>query len=382
MPRTILVVDDDPNALRVMALALRAEGYRVVTTVNGQDALVQAREQRPDLMLLDVMMADLDGYEVCRRLRADPSTATIPVIMLTAKTLVVDKISGLRAGADEYIPKPAEPSYVVEQVTALLNRLTGQSRPPGRVVGCLGAKGGVGTTTVAVNVAVSLARTNTATILIDLRPAFGCVGRLLGLNPRTTLSDLLDHDPTRIDSNFLQRALATHASGLKVLPGTREPRQTANLPATLLRSIVVAAQSLADWVVLDIPPLPGNPSVQALHHCDGVTLIIEPEPLSVALGEAALTLLTPLGLPRDLAAVVVVQRSQACLPLPEIGAQLRARLLGVVPPDAAGCLEATDAGVPICLMYPDRPISVALSTIAGRLVNGEMLADRVWPALA
>jgi MinD-like ATPase involved in chromosome partitioning or flagellar assembly len=57
-------------------------------------------------------------------------------------------------------------------------------------------------------------------------------------------------------------------------------------------------------------------------------------------------------------------------------------LLGVVPPDAAGCLEATDAGVPICLMYPDRPISVALSTIAGRLVNGEMLADRVWPALA
>jgi CheY-like chemotaxis protein/MinD-like ATPase involved in chromosome partitioning or flagellar assembly len=381
MPRTILVVDDDPNALRVMTLALRAEGYRAVTAASGQDGLTQARDLRPDLVLLDVMMADLDGYEVCRRLRADPSTQSIPVIMLTAKTLVVDKISGIRAGADEYIPKPAEPSHVIERIDALLNRLTGQSRPPGRVIGCLGAKGGVGTTTVVVNVAALLAHNITPTILIDLRPTFGCVGRLLGLNPRTTLFDLLDYDPFYINSEILQRTLAIHASGLRVLPGTREPRQGADLTPALLRSIVAAAQGLADWIFLDIPPLPGSLSLQALNHCDFVVLIIEPEPLSVALGEATLSLLTVLGVRHGSVAAVVVKRDDQSLPLPEVGAQLRARLLGTVPPDAAACLRAADAGVPVCLMHPNRPISLALKTIAERLVNGDVLAEQVWPPL-
>ncbi|MGY0197192.1 response regulator [Leptothrix sp. BB-4] len=113
---TILVVDDTPENLELMAALLSHEKYRVRVAHNGERALALARAQRPDLILLDIMMPGIDGYEVCQALKADPDTALIPVIFLTAKVEIEDETRGLALGAADYITKPISPPIVLARV--------------------------------------------------------------------------------------------------------------------------------------------------------------------------------------------------------------------------------------------------------------------------
>ena len=119
---SVLVVDDDVDIARFIEVNLRLEGFDVVVAHSGQEALDVVVESQPDLVLLDVMMPDVDGVEVCRRLRSDPLTASLPVIMLTAKSLSVDKVVGLTAGADDYIIKPFDTLELIARVRSTLRR--------------------------------------------------------------------------------------------------------------------------------------------------------------------------------------------------------------------------------------------------------------------
>ncbi len=122
MPETVLVVDDDPDIARFVEVNLRSAGYEVSVASDGEEALTRALELRPDLVLLDVMMPRIDGFEVAQRLRRNPQTANASIIMLTAKALSTDKVLGLTAGADDYIIKPFDPIELLARVKGTLRR--------------------------------------------------------------------------------------------------------------------------------------------------------------------------------------------------------------------------------------------------------------------
>ncbi len=122
MPDVILVADDDPDILRFVELNLRLEGYEVLTAVDGEQALAVAHDRVPSLVILDVMMPKLDGYQVCQRLRTESRTSGVCIIMLTAKSMSADKVLGLTAGADDYISKPFDPMELVARVKTTLRR--------------------------------------------------------------------------------------------------------------------------------------------------------------------------------------------------------------------------------------------------------------------
>jgi len=122
MPETILVVDDDPDIARFVEVNLRSAGYDVSVAADGEEALERAGMLRPDLVLLDVMMPRIDGFEVAQRLRRNPQTANTSIIMLTAKALSTDKVLGLTAGADDYIIKPFDPIELLARVKGTLRR--------------------------------------------------------------------------------------------------------------------------------------------------------------------------------------------------------------------------------------------------------------------
>ena len=122
MPETILIADDDPAIVHLVEVNLNLEGFDVLTAFDGEEALQMADEHLPALVLLDVMMPKLDGYEVCERIRAESRTRHISVIMLTAKSLSADKIFGLTAGADDYVLKPFDPMELIARVRATLRR--------------------------------------------------------------------------------------------------------------------------------------------------------------------------------------------------------------------------------------------------------------------
>jgi DNA-binding response OmpR family regulator len=118
----ILVVDDEPDAVELLAFNLRQGGYSVTTAADGAEALHKARTQVPDLLVLDVMLPELDGFEICKVLRHDPVTARLPIIMLTAKAAEVDRVLGLELGADDYLTKPFSPRELMLRVKKLLSR--------------------------------------------------------------------------------------------------------------------------------------------------------------------------------------------------------------------------------------------------------------------
>lgn len=121
-PETILISDDDEDIVRFVEVNLRLEGFEVATAFDGEQALQQAYEINPDLILLDVMMPKIDGFEVCQRLRSDGRTKNISIIMLTAKSLSADKVVGLTAGADDYMIKPFDPIELIARVKSALRR--------------------------------------------------------------------------------------------------------------------------------------------------------------------------------------------------------------------------------------------------------------------
>src|SRR5512136_2191166 len=182
MAEKILIIDDDLDTLKLVGMMLQKQGYQILAATNGQQGLAYADSDDPDLVLLDVMMPQLDGYEVARRLRANPDTASIPILMFTAKTQLDDKVTGFEAGADDYLTKPTHPTELQAHVKALLARSaknkinppTGPAQEPAYVIGVLAVRGGLGVTSVAANLAASLQkRTSDNVILAEFRPGRG-----------------------------------------------------------------------------------------------------------------------------------------------------------------------------------------------------------------
>jgi DNA-binding response OmpR family regulator len=135
MPRKILVVDDEPDAVELIEFNLRAEGFAVSSAADGAEAVQKARTSLPDLIVLDVMLPELDGLEVCKILRNDPRTAAIPIIMLTARAAELDRVLGLELGADDYITKPFSPRELILRIKKQLHRPEGERKKERLAIG-------------------------------------------------------------------------------------------------------------------------------------------------------------------------------------------------------------------------------------------------------
>jgi two-component system alkaline phosphatase synthesis response regulator PhoP len=130
MKEKILIVEDEKDIIKMLEYNLKKEGFRVTNARDGEDALDLALRQYPDLILLDLMLPGIDGLEVCKALKKEAKTASIPIIMLTAKSQESDKVVGLELGADDYITKPFSPRELIARIKAVLRRATEKERLP------------------------------------------------------------------------------------------------------------------------------------------------------------------------------------------------------------------------------------------------------------
>jgi len=129
MSETVLIVDDEQDVVDLLVYNLQKAGYKTATACDGVTAMQKARDGFPSLIILDLMLPQVEGTEVCKQLRADPKTASIPILMLTAKAEEVDRIVGLELGADDYVTKPFSPREVVLRVKKILSRAQGKGAP-------------------------------------------------------------------------------------------------------------------------------------------------------------------------------------------------------------------------------------------------------------
>ena len=233
MAEKVLLVDDDMDTLRLVGLMLQRQGYEVRAASNGKQALSMVQTDLPDLILLDIMMPDMDGYEVARQLRANLATSEIPIIMFTAKTQVDDKVAGFEAGADDYLTKPTQPRELFAHMKAVLARSPKKAAPfaqageRGYVMAVTAARGGLGATSLALNLGILLRQTDEKEVIVaEFRPGQGTIGLELGYTKPEGLSHLLQLKPNEIGVHEIENELTTHPSGIRLLLASHQPHST------------------------------------------------------------------------------------------------------------------------------------------------------------
>ena len=290
MSENILIVDDDLDTLRLVGMMLQRQGYAVSSASSGQQAIELAQKEPPDLILLDIMMPEMDGYEVARRLRANASTQNVPIIMFTAKTQVDDKVMGFEAGADDYLTKPTQPRELIAHMRAVLSRARKTPTKPeepggerGYVIGVIAARGGLGCSTIALNLGVLLRESfDKEVIAAEFRPGQGMMGLELGYSKPEGLNRLLQAKPSEITVRKVKDELVAHASGIQLLLASHKPLDVTYTHH--LENFEIIARHLAylaRYIILDLGPAISLITERLIKQCDQLIVITEPFPTTI-----------------------------------------------------------------------------------------------------
>lgn len=383
----VLLVDDEPDILRLLSFALQAEGYQVITALNGLDALKYVRQERPDIVILDVMMPGMDGFEVCNELRSKPETAGLPIIMLSALGQVADRVRGLRAGADDYVPKPVNLEELSARIAAVLSRAqrpastTTAAAPTttARVLGLIGAKGGVGTTTIALNLAALLAQQKKMVILAELRGFYGTLAAQLKWTPSDTLAQLTNLPAEQIDERAVTARLFATNFGVRILFGPQRVEEFHEPSADAVRALLRQLSRMADYVVLDLPPRAAPGIEAAARACDQVSVVLEPEATCVQAARMMMEVLKTWGVSGSLVSVIISNRSgmTSGANLRDIRNQLGCEVVGVVPFASEACTASLNQGLPLAVYRPDNIAAMTLKEMASRLAVSPVIGIRL-----
>jgi len=372
----ILVVDDDPSNLRLMKYMLSPEGHEVLTASNGNEGFQMALREVPDLVVLDVMLPGLDGFEVCHRLRSGAKTARIPIVMLSGKARDTDRDIGLKVGADEYLVKPVDRPEFLNIVQRLLAQKEVVSQKQARIIAFVGSRGGVGTSTVVTSVSVILAEEGYPPILVDLWPSFSVVPALMGLKPDYTIARLFKEVTGTFSRDNLKAALTEHSTGVRLLSGEQSPEEYGRVTPDDIELLLRELGTMADYILIDIPASPSEITGRTLTKCDFVNLVTDPGNESQRRVSSNVALLTKLGVDQKRIGIVVVDRSGKGIST-EVSTSASINdcpIMGLVPFDAEKCTDAEERGIPIVLAAPSSSVAVALRKLAKTLINLEQLA--------
>ena len=356
----VLVIDDSPDMRATLRKFFeRSTSHEVMVAKNGKLGLAMAREKVPNLVLVDVMMPGILGYEVVSRLRADPKTRNIGIIILTARGQPVDQQAALQAGADMHLSKPVNIEVLAEAVEALLQRskpTTGDKM----VLPVIGLRGGAGVTTVAANLAALLQQVG-STVLWDLSPASGHAALFLGLQPKTHWGFYLRDTAKPIEPLIMQ-----HPSGLRVLCAPPIPGMfgwfDASSATTVLKTLMVDAQ----FVVVDMPVTFDAAVGPVLSAAEKVLVIAGDDPPAIQTTLATLQVL------QGWNAEAIVVRNAAGPGKRQtkraLEQAMRVTIHGDLPYDPNQSL-ALSRGVPLALAKPNSPLISALKLTAQQLLK-------------
>ncbi|MFZ5857363.1 MAG: response regulator [Chloroflexota bacterium] len=383
MAEKILIVDDDVDTLRLVGLMLQRQGYQISAATNGQQGLGKAVEELPDLILLDVMMPDMDGYEVTRQLRQNSLTAGIPILMFTAKTQLDDKVTGFEVGADDYLTKPTHPSELQAHVKALLTRTASREKKSAAeeggqhayTIGVLAVRGGLGVSTISMNLAAGLfSRTQAEVALAEMVPGKGTLGLDLGLAGQKALVKFLSGAPSEVTRERVKTALIPHISGVKLLLASDHPSDMHLISqVSQYETVFEKLAALTRYVVLDLdsglPPF----TQKLLPECDETVIVLEGIPNTILHTKSLIEDLVKLGIKKESITVVLNNRirSDTQLPATVVQDKLSHPITVTLTPAPELLTQATRMQTAAILCQPDGVTSKQIMKLVDHLIKNE-----------
>jgi pilus assembly protein CpaE len=365
----ILIVDDDHDILKMMEFALKRAGHNPIITTSGEAGLKQIKEASPDLIIVDIMMPEMTGYEFTRQVRDLPGQTNLPILIYSARFQPIDRQTALDAGASAYMPKNVAPPEIIEKVNELLGPDSSQAAGvKSQTIACFSFRGGVGITTMAVNLAVifALAR-KTPVCLTDLNPLAGHASLMLGLRPQVSLLNVLALPGDSLSGQVVKDYLARHTSGVQLLASPLIP---AEYPANhRLPDLFQALQTDFSFNLIDMPHYLNDDQLALLPGLSKLILVLAPDVPSLQSAVAAIKYLTQHGLSRDkIVPILNHNSSMPALPAGAIQNSIHLPLAEAIPyePELPAAIKA---GKPLVLYAPKSPAAAALAKFARALIQ-------------
>jgi len=336
-------------------------------------------------------MPGVDGLEVCRRTRAEPSTQHIGVIFLTAYEQLENKVAAFNAGADDYVVKPFVPGELALRIEAVIKRgemsraaapVAATQAPPARpeVIAVLGCKGGVGASALSANLAVSLASFGARSVLVDLDLDHSLANLLLDIAPgprQRTIADLSASYASELDWDMLASFLLPHSSGLKLLPGPISPTQAELVTGEHVKGYTQALRDQFDHVVVDLATGFRDANLDVFDLCDRLLLVVTPDVLSLKVFRSVVQVLEQLHVPKNRIHVVINQTTPFTrVSVADVKKVVELPVLASIPFGGDQFADSINNGTPIVLKYPTNPTSQAIRDLAAAFRPQPVAAGR------
>ncbi|MCA9874018.1 MAG: response regulator [Anaerolineales bacterium] len=372
----IYVIDDDEQLLRMVGLMLDRGGHATTLINDPVEGLEQIKQNKPDLLVLDVMMPDMSGHDIARQIRAQKGLESLPILILTARSQEVDRATALKSGADDYLSKPVTSQELIERVDNLLHKRENRTRPEqGILIVMFGMRGGVGQTTLAVNLASALRRLSQEEVcLVDLSPSGGQAAMHLRLQARTTWADL----PTanELDWSVFKEKLTIHPSGLRLLAAPSVPQSATEPAPELVEAFLPLLQGQMTFTVVDMPRVFSPTFTAVLEAADIALHVLAADVVSVQTAVQVDRLLSKTGISfRQKSYVLNHIQPEAELPQTTVERGLNARVASKINFDPNQS-RALAQGVPLTLTSAKSPLPTMMNRMA------EVIWQRVVNAAA
>ncbi len=381
MPERILIADDDAKFSEMISILLTRKGYTVRLATNGTECLEIADAWQPDLILVDIMMPEMHGFDAVKKLREMKVTATTPILIITAMSRTNDKIRGFEAGADDYITKPFENEELLIRIESRLRRArlggSGDSRGQGKVIAVFTLRGGAGSSTLAVNLSIAFTELwRNEVALLDLGLPIGACDVMMSLPARNNLAEIARVQIDQIEAEDISSYMVAHSSGVQLLGGILNPVDADFMTAEHAQKIIDHLRRNFAYVIIDLPHLFSELSLYVLDQADDIVMPVPPDVGSLRVAVPALKTLDTLHVKRDHVHLVVNSTfSDDGYDADRIEKVIKREVTYTLPHDHR-CAQAVNAGKPMLTFAPDSPMSPVLEDIAWDL-SRPLDSDRI-----
>ena len=378
MPR-VLLIDDEPTYFKMVERALKTTNFELLYANNGMDGLKLATLNIPDVIIIDIMLPDMLGFDVAQRLRQDSRFERTPIMFMTSQSDVNDKVKAFEIGADDYLIKPFQPEELAARVNLLYKRSetlrraihseTKQPAEPATIVAIHNLRGGVGCSSLAVNLAISHYKLwEQPTLLIDGVLMSGQIALMLNASISRTWEDLVSMESSQIDEGVIDAVVNKHKSGVDFFPAPNHPIAYDSLTHETLELTLNHLRFTHKFIVIDTAHDFSNFTISMLTAAEKILLVIAPEMASIHSAVSTLQIYDKLGYEPDKIQIVINNTfSQQGIKQAHIEKVLKKPVKFIIPYLANEYIRSINYGVPLVTNLPDSPTSEIYEDIAYEL---------------
>jgi pilus assembly protein CpaE len=365
----VLLIDDEQFYFKMLQKALKEPEYQLEYAKSGHEGLAKIPSFEPEILIVDLKLPELDGFEILKRLRRDPKFSYIPAIVITSKDELSEKLKAFELGADDYVVKPFQPEELVARMGILArrgSRATRTVQKEATMVTVHSLRGGLGCSSIVVNLGLAFHKLwGQQTLLLDSVLTAGQVALLLDAKPTATWENLVGLEPENLDDAVVGEIMCSHKSGIRYIASPRYPIAADTFTTDELKVLMEKIKMHNEFVVVDTSHDFSDMTIHMLSMSSTILLVMAPEMASLRTTMSAMEIYDRLGISLDKVKIALNNNSSnSAIKQAQLEKVLKRPIDFVLPFEAGEVNRALNFGQPFILNNPDLPICLVLEKMA------------------